>query len=207
MTTGKGRRQDRAAARRRDRQYRLAPSIRGQRGLFLPRARLRARRPANGSSRRRSRWSATTPRPTTIRSPPRSARSATVRCIRISPTNTRNGPAAATGRTTSRNGSRCTASCSRTAFSASRMSAAISTRSPASAAPSRSFPWNWDRGDGCIIRLVAIIDPKGNYRIEKGEKFDDRPQVFRGEVLRRAQSSRLFLAASVRRRSWRLQGR
>ena len=23
------------------------------------------------------------------------------------------------------------------------------------------FPWNWDRGDGCIIRLVAIIDPKG----------------------------------------------
>ena len=20
------------------------------------------------------------------------------------------------------------------------------------------FPWNWDRGDGCIIRLVAILD-------------------------------------------------
>ncbi len=33
------------------------------------------------------------------------------------------------------------------------------------------FPWNWDRGDGCIIRLVAIVDPKGAYRIEKGEKF------------------------------------
>jgi kynurenine formamidase len=33
------------------------------------------------------------------------------------------------------------------------------------------FPWNWDRGDGCIIRLVAIVDPKGGYRIEKGEKF------------------------------------
>jgi len=33
------------------------------------------------------------------------------------------------------------------------------------------FPWNWERGDGCIIRLVAIIDPKGSYRIEKGEKF------------------------------------
>ena len=33
------------------------------------------------------------------------------------------------------------------------------------------FPWNWDRGDGCIIRLVAIVDPKGDYRIEKGEKF------------------------------------
>jgi hypothetical protein len=33
------------------------------------------------------------------------------------------------------------------------------------------FPWNWDRGDGCIIRLVAITDPKGEYRIERGEKF------------------------------------
>jgi len=33
------------------------------------------------------------------------------------------------------------------------------------------FPWNWERGDGCIIRLVAIVDPKGTYRIEKGEKF------------------------------------
>jgi kynurenine formamidase len=33
------------------------------------------------------------------------------------------------------------------------------------------FPWNWERGDGCIIRLVAMIDPKGGYRIEKGEKF------------------------------------
>ncbi len=21
------------------------------------------------------------------------------------------------------------------------------------------FPWNWDRGDGCIVRLVAIVDP------------------------------------------------
>jgi len=33
------------------------------------------------------------------------------------------------------------------------------------------FPWNWDRGDGCIIRLVAIVDPTGAYRIEKGETF------------------------------------
>jgi len=32
-------------------------------------------------------------------------------------------------------------------------------------------PWNWELGDGCIIRLVAMIDPKGGYRIEKGEKF------------------------------------
>ncbi len=33
------------------------------------------------------------------------------------------------------------------------------------------FPWNWERGDGCIIRLVAIADPKGSYRIEKGSKI------------------------------------
>jgi kynurenine formamidase len=31
------------------------------------------------------------------------------------------------------------------------------------------FPWNWDRGDGCIIRLVAIIDNGQKYRIESGE--------------------------------------
>ena len=32
------------------------------------------------------------------------------------------------------------------------------------------FPWNWDRGDGCIIRLVAMIDRKAEvpYR-ERGE--------------------------------------
>lgn len=33
------------------------------------------------------------------------------------------------------------------------------------------FPWNWDRGDGCIIRLVAIVDPSQDYRIESGEAF------------------------------------
>ncbi|TPG52401.1 cyclase family protein [Roseomonas nepalensis] len=33
------------------------------------------------------------------------------------------------------------------------------------------FPWNWDRGDGCIIRLVAITDPTQGYRIEKGDGF------------------------------------
>ena len=33
------------------------------------------------------------------------------------------------------------------------------------------FPWNWDRGDGCIIRLVAIIDKSQGYRIEPGEAF------------------------------------
>ena len=33
------------------------------------------------------------------------------------------------------------------------------------------FPWNWDRGDGCIIRLVAMIDKGQAYRIEAGESF------------------------------------
>jgi kynurenine formamidase len=33
------------------------------------------------------------------------------------------------------------------------------------------FPINWDRGDGCIIRLVAMLDPGQKYRIEPGENF------------------------------------
>ena len=40
------------------------------------------------------------------------------------------------------------------------------------------FPWNWDRGDGCIIRLVAIIDPKGSLPDREG-----------GEVLMHRQDS------------------
>ena len=31
------------------------------------------------------------------------------------------------------------------------------------------FPWNWDRGDGCIVRLVAMIDKGQNFRIERGD--------------------------------------
>jgi kynurenine formamidase len=31
-----------------------------------------------------------------------------------------------------------------------------------------AFPWRWTRGDGCIVRLVAILDPTGDYRIETG---------------------------------------
>ena len=33
------------------------------------------------------------------------------------------------------------------------------------------FPWNWDRGDGCIIRLVAMIDKSQGYGIESGVSF------------------------------------
>ena len=32
-----------------------------------------------------------------------------------------------------------------------------------------AFPWRWKKGDGCIVRLVAMLDPSGRYRIETGE--------------------------------------
>ncbi|MFZ1179180.1 MAG: cyclase family protein [Mycobacterium sp.] len=32
-----------------------------------------------------------------------------------------------------------------------------------------AFPWRWVGGDGCIVRLVAIVDPAGSYRIETGQ--------------------------------------
>ena len=32
-----------------------------------------------------------------------------------------------------------------------------------------AMPWKWVEGDACVVHLVAIIDPTGNYRIEKGE--------------------------------------
>ena len=31
-----------------------------------------------------------------------------------------------------------------------------------------AFPWRWVGGDGCIVRLVAMVDPSGEYRIETG---------------------------------------
>lgn len=31
-----------------------------------------------------------------------------------------------------------------------------------------ALPWKWREGDGCVIRLMAIHDPAGNYRIERG---------------------------------------
>jgi kynurenine formamidase len=32
-----------------------------------------------------------------------------------------------------------------------------------------AFPWRWVKGDGCIVRLVAMIDPTGSFRIETGK--------------------------------------
>ena len=31
-------------------------------------------------------------------------------------------------------------------------------------------PWRWLEGDACVIRLMAICDPKGAYRIESGDR-------------------------------------
>lgn len=31
-----------------------------------------------------------------------------------------------------------------------------------------AYPWRWLEGDACVIRLVAILDPGGGYRIESG---------------------------------------
>jgi kynurenine formamidase len=33
----------------------------------------------------------------------------------------------------------------------------------------QGFPWRWYEGDACVIRLLAIFDPSGNYRLESGE--------------------------------------
>jgi kynurenine formamidase len=32
----------------------------------------------------------------------------------------------------------------------------------------QGFPWKWHEGDACVIRLVAILDPSGSYRLESG---------------------------------------
>lgn len=36
-----------------------------------------------------------------------------------------------------------------------------------------AYPWKWTEGDASVIRLVAILDPGGTYRIESGERGDD----------------------------------
>ena len=28
-----------------------------------------------------------------------------------------------------------------------------------------AFPWRWMKGDGCIVRMVAIADPTGDFRL------------------------------------------
>jgi kynurenine formamidase len=33
-----------------------------------------------------------------------------------------------------------------------------------------AYPWFWREGDACVIRLVAMFDGTGNYRLESGER-------------------------------------
>ncbi len=35
------------------------------------------------------------------------------------------------------------------------------------------FPWNWDRGDGCIVRLVAIVDQAENIKTSRSKAGRD----------------------------------
>ena len=64
------------------------------------------------------------------------------------------------------------------------------------------FPWNWERGDGCIIRLVAITDPKQALPDREGGEVLMQVKRFSDiKGLRRAQSPRLLDLARVRRRS------
>jgi len=32
-----------------------------------------------------------------------------------------------------------------------------------------AFPWRWKGGDGCIVRILALCDPDGDFRFEKGD--------------------------------------
>jgi kynurenine formamidase len=34
----------------------------------------------------------------------------------------------------------------------------------------QGFPWKWHEGDACVIRLVAMLDPSGRYRLESGQR-------------------------------------
>jgi kynurenine formamidase len=33
-----------------------------------------------------------------------------------------------------------------------------------------AYPWFWREGDACVIRLVAMFDSTGDYRLESGER-------------------------------------
>ena len=33
----------------------------------------------------------------------------------------------------------------------------------------QGFPWDWQEGDACVVRLVAMLDPSGKLRIESGK--------------------------------------
>jgi len=31
-----------------------------------------------------------------------------------------------------------------------------------------AFPWRWKEGDGCIVRIIAVYDPDGDFKFEAG---------------------------------------
>jgi kynurenine formamidase len=33
----------------------------------------------------------------------------------------------------------------------------------------QAYPWQWMEGEACIVRLAAMLDPSGSYRIESGK--------------------------------------
>lgn len=35
-----------------------------------------------------------------------------------------------------------------------------------------AFPWYWPEGDACIVRLMALLDPSGNYRLASGSESE-----------------------------------
>ena len=48
----------------------------------------------------------------------------------------------------------------------------------------QGFPWKWHEGDACVIRLVAILDPKGTNRLESGETQEAGGEVVEGIAAR-----------------------
>ena len=44
----------------------------------------------------------------------------------------------------------------------------------------QGFPWKWHQGDACVIRLVAMLDPKGKNKLEPGLA---RPAVKRSKAV------------------------
>jgi kynurenine formamidase len=39
----------------------------------------------------------------------------------------------------------------------------------------QGFPWKWHEGDACVIRLVAMLDPSGDYRLQRGAAKKSSP--------------------------------
>jgi kynurenine formamidase len=31
-----------------------------------------------------------------------------------------------------------------------------------------AFPWRWPDGDGCVVRVMAVLDPNQTYRLSEG---------------------------------------